>query len=287
MRNPRLLRLSLLFLVAGMLAWVVPVNMSGQSPATNPAAGAFVWYDLVTTQGTLSRDFYERLFGWTFQTTTRNGRPYAIARSGNRPVGGILTVEPGPNAGSQWVSYVIVDDVDKAAEAARTAGSRVVAPPTNIASGRAAVVIDPQGAPIGFGRTTLPAPSVAEATVGQFFWTDYLARDGDAALRFYQRLAGYTVDTPAPLAGGSYLVLRNGRPRAGLFVLPDSVTHIRSHWLPHVRVADPAASATRAKELGGHVLLAPRADVRKGTLAIVSDPMGAPIALQKFPIEEP
>ena len=287
MRNPRLLPLTLLFLVAGMLTWVVPVNMAGQSPATNPATGAFVWYDLVTTQGTLSRDFYERLFGWTFETTTRNGRPYAIARAANRPVGGILTVEPGRDAGSQWVSYVIVDDVDKAAEAARTAGSRVVAPPTNLASGRAAVVIDPQGAPIGFGRTTLPAPSVSDATVGQFFWTDYLARDGDAALRFYQRLAGYTADKATTLGGGSYLVLRNVRPRAGLFVLPESVTNIRPHWLPHVRVADAAAAAARATQLGGHVLLAPRADVRNNTLAIVADPMGAPIALHKFPIEEP
>jgi predicted enzyme related to lactoylglutathione lyase len=284
MRNTRRLRLALLFLFAGMLTGIVPVDMSGQSPATN-ATGAFVWYDLVTTQGTLSRDFYEQLFGWTFQTTTRNGRQYAIARSGSRPIGGILTLEPGRDVGSQWVSYVIVDDVDKAAEAARTAGSRVVAPPTNIASGRAAVVIDPQGAPIGFGRTTLPAPSVSEATIGQFFWTDYLARDGDAALRFYQRLAGYKVDKAEPLAGGSYLVLRNIRPRAGLFVLPDSVTTIKPHWLPHVRVADPAAAATRATALGGRVLLAPRADVRRSTLAIIADPMGAPIALQKFPIE--
>ena len=276
-------RIALLFLIAGMLTWLVPVNMSGQGPAT----GAFVWYDLVTTQGTLAREFYGQLFGWTFETTTRNGRPYAIARIGGRPTGGILAVDPGPDVGSQWVSYVLVDDVDKAFEAARTAGAQVLVHPTKVASGRAAVLKDPQGAPVGIGRATLPVPSVADAEIGQFFWTDYLAKNGDAALRFYQRLAGYTADSATTLGGGSYFVLRNVGPRAGLFVLPDTVTNVRSHWLPHVRVANPEAAMKRAVELGGRALLAHRADVLKSTLAIIADPMGAPIALQKFPIEEP
>jgi uncharacterized protein len=38
-------------------------------------------------------------------------------------------------------------------------------------------------------------------------------------------------------------------------------------------------------ELGGSVALAPRADVRNGSLAIVLDPAGAPLALQRFPFE--
>jgi predicted enzyme related to lactoylglutathione lyase len=48
-------------------------------------------------------------------------------------------------------------------------------------------------------------------------------------------------------------------------------------------VADPAALAARAASLGGTVLLAPDPDVRKGSLAVVADPSGAIVALQKYP----
>jgi hypothetical protein len=48
-------------------------------------------------------------------------------------------------------------------------------------------------------------------------------------------------------------------------------------------VADPAAAAARAESLGGRILLAPSPEVREGTIAIVADPSGAILALQKWP----
>ena len=45
-------------------------------------------------------------------------------------------------------------------------------------------------------------------------------------------------------------------------------------------------AAEKAKALGGRVVLAPRADIRNGSLAIVVDPTGAALALQKFPFEK-
>jgi predicted enzyme related to lactoylglutathione lyase len=42
------------------------------------------------------------------------------------------------------------------------------------------------------------------------------------------------------------------------------------------------ASAQRAKQLGGKVLVAPHPDVRDGTVALIADPSGALIALQKW-----
>ena len=52
-------------------------------------------------------------------------------------------------------------------------------------------------------------------------------------------------------------------------------------------MADAAAAAKKAEALGGRILLAPKPEVRNGTLAIVTDPSGAALALQKWPIEEP
>jgi predicted enzyme related to lactoylglutathione lyase len=54
-------------------------------------------------------------------------------------------------------------------------------------------------------------------------------------------------------------------------------------WLTYFGVADPAAAAARAESLGGRILLAPSPEVREGTIAIVADPSGAILALQKWP----
>jgi len=77
--------------------------------------------------------------------------------------------------------------------------------------------------------------------------------------------------------------LRTDRPRAGLFLSP--WTRDTSAWLPYVRVADPAAMAARAAELGATIAVAPKPAVRNASLAIIVDPTGAPLALQKFPFD--
>ena len=45
-----------------------------------------------------------------------------------------------------------------------------------------------------------------------------------------------------------------------------------------------AGLAARAVSLGGRLLIAPRAEVRGGTLAVIADPTGGAFALQKWPL---
>ena len=79
-------------------------------------------------------------------------------------------------------------------------------------------------------------------------------------------------------------MLKTRVARAGLFQIPSDATMVEPHWLPFVRVADPAALAARVVALGGKVLIAPRAEVRRGTLAVIADPTGGAVALQKWPL---
>ena len=79
-------------------------------------------------------------------------------------------------------------------------------------------------------------------------------------------------------------MLKRQRSRAGLLQLPPQFEGVQPHWLPYVRVEDPAALAAKALSLGGKVVIEPRADIRNGTLAIVVDPTGAALALQKWPL---
>jgi predicted enzyme related to lactoylglutathione lyase len=69
-----------------------------------------------------------------------------------------------------------------------------------------------------------------------------------------------------------------------MFQIPADVGEVRPNWLPYVRVDDPSALARKAQALGGRVLLEPSPERRHGTLAIVADPSGAALALQKWPI---
>ncbi len=87
--------------------------------------------------------------------------------------------------------------------------------------------------------------------------------------------------TPACADLSYFALARGGKNRAGIY--PTPWKELNSNWLPYVLVADAAAAAEKAKALGGRVVLAPRADIRDGSLAIVVDPTGAALALQKFP----
>lgn len=278
--------------LGGVLAAILILASGAGSPvaAVAPAGGAlygkFIWNDLLTKDLAAARTFYASMFGWTYREETRNGHPYLIAELGGKPVAGLLDVHERQDADPQWVSFVSVPDVDAIAKQVIAAGGKMLVEPRAVkVGGRAAVVADPQGAPLGLVRLTGGDPADAgEPTIGRFFWAEYLAKDGARAAEFYKTLLGYEATETDSTPGIHYYLLKRERVRAGLFQVPDGVTGVRPNWLPYVRVADPAAAADKAKSLGGKVILQPSPERRNGTLAIITDPGGAAIALQKLPI---
>ena len=254
------------------------------SAATTPDAGRFVWRDLMTRDVPAAKRFYTELLGWRFEDTKRNGRAYALARVGSQPVAGIVDVSAIPDAGPQWISFMSIADVDQKVALVTANGGQVLLPPRDVATiGRAAVVADPQGAPLGLATLRRDVPDPLSPTPSAFFWQEYLARDASQALDFYKRLAGYESSISDTRLGLEYHILKKDRSRAGLFQLPATVTDVLPNWLPYVLVADPAALAARVPGLGGRVLVPASPERRNGSLAVVADPGGAPLALQKFP----
>ena len=179
-------------------------------------------------------------------------------------------------------------DVDKAVAGFRGRSGKVLREPGPVGSAAtAAVVVDPQGAILGLARITKGDPPDADVVPeGSFLWMEYVAEDAPGAIAFYKDALGYTAERIDGGATVEYYALKVGdKPRAGLY--PTPWKEVRSNWLPYVRVADAAAAAKKAEALGGRILVAPKPEVRNGTLAIVTDPSGAALALQKWPIEEP
>ena len=289
MKTPRTARLlAVLFFAAGLAA----CGTTGMGPAPDlalsdrPLTGKLVWHDLITDDVEAARRFYGGLFGWKFRDTTHpsSGGQYTLITAGDRYVGGMLQLDDPEGADySRWLGYVSVADVDEAVERTRAAGGKAVAGPADLGSfGRAAAVIDPQGAVVGLLRSDFGDPADSEAPgAGQVVWDELLAADDEAAARFYAGLAGYQAET-LNRRGGEYVVLKSqGRERAGVMDRPDD--RLQPFWLTHFAVTDPADAARRAAELGGTVLLAPSPDFRDGRLAVVTDPTGAILALHQWP----
>jgi predicted enzyme related to lactoylglutathione lyase len=255
-------------------------------PATaqNPIeAGRFVWHDLMTKDVSAARRFYGDLFGWRFEDTTRGDRPYVIARAADVPVGGIVDISAMTDAGAQWVSFMAVTSVDKTVALVQADGGKVLVQPRDLPLARVAVVTDPQEAPLGLAQMKGTIPEPAQPTPGHFFWQEYLARDAARALDFYKRLAGYEPAVSDSRLGVEYHVLRKARGGAGLFQLPSDVTDVQPNWLPYVLVSDPQALAARVTGLGGRVILPVAPERRNSSLAVIADPSGAALALQKYP----
>ena len=267
----------------------LPPQSSGTAPVSPaPAsAGAFVWHDLVTDNPAACRAFYAALLGWTFEDGEGVDPGYTIIRHQGQPIGGIVTrPQSADGAAAQWITYLAVENVDRAVEAFQRAGGTVFRGPLNARKDlRVAVVADPYGAPIGLASRK--ARVVEERTppaLNRWLWMEYIAaRDTAEALAFYRDAVGFGHEISVARENFTYYVLTTDRPRAGLFASPWK--RDTSAWLPYVRVADPTALARRAVELGGTVALAPAPGVRNGSLAIILDPAGAPLALQKFPFD--
>lgn len=257
----------------------------GMVLSPTPLVGKFVWRDLMTDDPALVKPFYAALLGWEYVETRSLGRPYTLIRSGGQFIAGIAQGQRRlPHEGNaQWLSFLSVADVDRAAQATAAAGGNVLLAPFDVPRvGRAAVVADPQGAPLGLLRASFGDPAdTPEPVLHRFLWTEALVRDPVAAARFYADLAGFEIlvhdhgDKP-------FRVLKAaGRERAGVMRMP--FANMNPTWLPAVMVADPAASAQRAAALGGRVLVTPRMDVRAGSVALIADPGGAVLALQRWP----
>lgn len=256
---------------------------SGMALSAQPLVGKIVWNDLITDDADAVRRFYSGMFGWTYQNgRSRDGNAYWLARSGDTYVAGILSIEPQPDGRkrTRWLPYVSVSDIDASLSKARDTGGTVAAT-ANLAAGRMAAIVDPEGAVIGLVRSRIGDPDdrTTRAAPGRVVWTELLSDDPAAAARFYAGVVGYGVQT-VDRRGGSYtLLLGNDAPRAGIQMHP--AAEWDPLWLTYFGVEDAAAAAAKAQSLGGKVLLAPSPEIREGTLALVEDPSGAVLVLQK------
>ncbi|HKE94197.1 MAG TPA: VOC family protein, partial [Povalibacter sp.] len=228
--------------------------------------------------------FYGELFGWTFESTTAaNGRPYLLARSGTAYVAGLLSVAPRSDGKklSRWLPYVSVADVDAAVGRATQSRGTVAVAARDVRIGRVAAIVDPEGAVLGLVRSRIgdPDDTTTQAAPGRIVWTELISNDPAAAADFYRSVVGFETRTIERRGGRYTKLVAQGVDRAG--ILQNPADQWSPEWLTYLGVDDPAAAASRAEALGGRVLLPVSPGIREGTMAIIADPSGAVLVLQK------
>ncbi len=276
----------LLGLAVSACAAGVTVPPLTPTPTGTQQVGKFVWFDLLTDDVPGVARFYRGLFGWEFATSSDDSTYTVILHRGT-PIGGVVYTDRLAQdvKTSQWLSSISVPDIEEAVELVRSSGGVVYAKPRDLPErGRVAVVTDPQGALVAFVRADGGDPPDREPALGDWLWSELWTTDADAAMSFYESLVGYRREAfDAGVSRPYHLLLAGDRARAGVMEIP--FDGVRPNWLTYVRVEDPVAIAGRVEALGGTVLIPVRDDIRGGSVALIADPSGGVLAVQRWPID--
>jgi predicted enzyme related to lactoylglutathione lyase len=250
-------------------------------PTNQRLIGKFVWFDLFTHDLQSTSLFYESLFGWSFKETGSTGKIVKTILRDGVPIANAVYIkkeDPKLNA-SRWLSYISVEDVDRAAKlSVKNKGSVYLKPRDLKNRGRIAVVNDPQGAIFGLVTATGGDPLDSDFLVNQFLGSELWTTNPDDALKFYNILAGYEqklIDIKADLKYRRLVV--NGRFCGGLMKLPWD--DVEPAWIPYISVKNTLETVEKAKKLGGKIIVEKDSAVQEGSIAIIADPSGAVFAI--------
>jgi predicted enzyme related to lactoylglutathione lyase len=290
MQKNLLFMMLILFLFSACTTTKVIVPPVTSPPTNTHLAGQFVWYDLITSDVPAAKKFYGGLLGWEFEAAGKDATGYTIINADGTPVGGIIYSERAKKIdGEQWLSYLSVPDVDRAVDITERRGGKVLVEAFEFeARGRTAVVADPQGALVVLFKSyggDPPMQTLEERLNHVWIWTELFTNDTEASSAYYEEIAGYQTEKLDSGVNVPYYVFRKGeKGYAGMLTTPWE--NVKPNWLPYIKVKDPDAIVKKVESLGGMVILAPGKDIRNGSVAIVTDPTGAAIALQKYPFKD-
>lgn len=111
--------------------------------------GKILWQDLTVEHAEKVKDFYAEVVGWTFSPVSQGAYDdYNIISTSDQEVVGGICHKRGAllDFPSQWLNYVIVEDVDACAEKCSTSGGKVIVGPAMMGKQKYIVIQDPAGA---------------------------------------------------------------------------------------------------------------------------------------------
>jgi predicted enzyme related to lactoylglutathione lyase len=269
--------------------------------------GVPCWVETTEPDPDAAVAFYGGLFGWDLKDTMPPGSEgkYFIARLGGRDVAAVGSQPQGAPAGATWNTYIWVQSADDAAAKVRAAGGRILMDPFDMGdAGRMAVFTDPEGAAFCVWQADRHKGAQLVNEPGTLNFNVLNTRDLNDAKSFYGSVFGWeTLDLGVGpemwrLPGyGEFLEqsdpglrkrqAETGAPEgfadvvASTNPIGEDQPDVPAHWSVTFAVEDADATAAKATELGGQVLVAPF-DAPWVRMTVLSDPQGATFTASKF-----
>ena len=249
-------------------------------------AGAFCWIELATTDQPGATKFYTNLLGWDVNDNPMGpGEFYSMFALNGSTTGAAYTMRKDQREQGvppHWGIYIEVGSADETAAKAAKLGGIVLAPAFDVFDlGRMAVLQDPTGAIFQVWQSKRNAGMAVTSEDNAFCWADLSTPDPQRGAKFYSDLFGWIMEK-GENDSSDYIHIRNGENHiGGIPPAHHRDPHAPAHWLIYFQVADVEATAAKAQELGGKILMPPRKMEGVGSFAIISDPQGAVFAIFK------
>lgn len=269
--------------------------------------GVPCWVDTTQPDPEAAVAFYGGLFGWELETMMPPGSPgqYYVATLPGGDVAAVSSRAEGDPPGAAWNTYVWVESTDDTAAKVREAGGTVLTEPFDVMdAGRMAVCADREGAAFRLWQAEQHRGATVVNAAGALNFNDLYTRDPDAATAFYGAVFGWDILEPDGgyqmwrLAGyGDHLEILNPGMRQGmeemgapagfedvvasLNPIPTDQPDTPPHWGVTFAVDDADATAAKASELGGKVIVPPF-DAPWVRMTILTDPQGATFTASTF-----
>lgn len=255
--------------------------------------GAFIWYELMTTDAEAANRFYSAVVpGWSFGERVPVDIDYRmIERSDGGNAGGVMQLDEAMRqngARPAWLGYVGVGDVDATVREIEAKGGSVLMPAWDVPGvGRLAMIADPQGNPL-YLMDPEPPEGDDQATSDVFSpdqeqrvgWNELTAADPVAARRFYGELFGWTSDEFMAMGElGEYRFLAHQGTTIG--AVSPCMEGASAGWRYYIRVPSISAAAEAVKAGGGQVTMGPHEVPGGDHILIANDPQGAEFALSE------
>jgi predicted enzyme related to lactoylglutathione lyase len=284
-------------------------------------AGVPCWVDASAPDPEAAVDFYGGLFGWEFEDMMPPGseRKYFLARTEARgrslfgmsrdlhggDVAAVGSIAEGAPQTAMWNTYVWVDSADEAASKVGDAGGGVVMEPFDFMdAARMAVFTDPEGAAFRVWEAKEHQGARVVNDPGSLNFNGLNTRDVEGARSFYGSVFEWqtlALDWGAEMwtlpGYGDYLERANpglrkqiadaGAPEgfedvvATINPIADDQPDTPARWSVTFAVEDADATAAKATELGGKVIVPPF-DAPWVRMTVIGDPQGATFVASRF-----
>jgi predicted enzyme related to lactoylglutathione lyase len=243
--------------------------------------GAFVWYELMTTDTKAAETFYDDVVGWTSADSGMPDADYTLFKTNGLRVAGLMTLPQSArdmNVPPAWLGYIGVDDVDASAEKLVKLGGTVHRQPDDIPGvGRFAVVADPHGAVFAlFSTSNGEMPDIKQMDPGSIGWHELMAGDIAVELPFYQEMFGWQKDDGLDMGDmGIYQLFSHDGAQIGGMMNKLAAIPAPPYWGFYFNVDALDAAIDRSNAKGGKVVNGPM-EVPGGAWVVnCVDPQGA------------